>query len=264
MPNTWDAEKFADACRGMGYSPFKAPSGIASTSYVNEYGMQMGPCNFCGFCERFGCYQYSKSSPQTAILGALKRQPNFTYRTHAEVLRVEMAGDGRTARGVTYFDEAAQEEVFQPADIVILASYQLNNVHLLLLSGIGEVYNPVTGDGVTGKSYGYQMNGGISRSRSTNPFVATANCMAWIFRNEQYRFRAEGFIGIAYWRPGHSTDSRSGPCAAQGTPMGGRLEGRHQGVVWPFHVDGLSRVEPVYVNNYMDLNPTIRTVTADR
>ncbi|MDP1086277.1 GMC family oxidoreductase N-terminal domain-containing protein, partial [Klebsiella pneumoniae] len=88
--------------------------------------------------------------------------PNFSYRTHCEVLRVEMAEDGKTATGVTYFDEEAQEEVFQPADLVILSSYQLNNVHLMLVSGIGEPYDPATGKGVTGKNYAYQMNGGIS------------------------------------------------------------------------------------------------------
>ncbi|MFP3435962.1 GMC family oxidoreductase, partial [Paraburkholderia sp. SIMBA_061] len=76
--------------------------------------------------------------------------------------RVEMAPDGKTATGVTYFDEATQEEVFQPADIVILASFSLNNVHLALLSGIGQPYDPVTGEGVTGRNYAYQMNGGVT------------------------------------------------------------------------------------------------------
>jgi len=112
MPTTWDGKKFADAARAMGYHPFPAPGGIASTAYVNEYNMQMGPCNFCGFCERYGCYQYSKSSPQTAVIGALKMMPNFSYRTEAEVLRVEMAPDGKTATGVTYYDHKNKEEVF--------------------------------------------------------------------------------------------------------------------------------------------------------
>ena len=33
--------------------------------YTNPYGVQLGPCNFCGYCELFGCYMYSKASPQT-------------------------------------------------------------------------------------------------------------------------------------------------------------------------------------------------------
>jgi choline dehydrogenase-like flavoprotein len=63
---------------------------------------------------------------------------------------------------VTYFDSNTNEEVFQPADLVILSSYQLNNVHLLLVSGIGKPYDPKTNTGVTGKNYAYQMNGGVT------------------------------------------------------------------------------------------------------
>lgn len=106
----------------MGYHTFPAPAGIASTAYVNPYGMQMGPCNFCGFCERYGCYQYSKSSPQTAVLDALKRK-NFSYRTLRSAARGN-SQDGKTATGVTYFDSNTNEEVFQPADLVILSSFQ--------------------------------------------------------------------------------------------------------------------------------------------
>lgn len=206
-PHTYDAQKFYDTAKQMGYHPFTAPAGIASTAYTNPYGMQMGPCNFCGFCERFGCYQYSKSSPQTSILDALKRYPNFSYRTHTEVLRVEKSADGKTATGVTYFDEATQEEVFQPADIVIMGAYQLNNVHLMLVSGIGEPYDPATGEGVTGKNYAYQMNGGVTlffKEANFNPFVghgANGVCID-DFSVNQLDYGALGFIGGAYWRAG--------------------------------------------------------------
>lgn len=64
--------------------------------------MQLDPCNYCVFCERFGCLNYSKSSPQTCILDALKRRDNFTYRTHCEVLKVEKSEDGKAATSVSY------------------------------------------------------------------------------------------------------------------------------------------------------------------
>src|SRR5699024_12836914 len=88
MPQTYDATLFAEAAKSLGYHPFPRPGAIASEAYVNEYGMQLGPCSFCGFCERFGCYNYSKGSPHVCILDALKRKPNFSYRTKSEVLRV--------------------------------------------------------------------------------------------------------------------------------------------------------------------------------
>ena len=52
---------------------------MPSQAYVNPYGMQLGPCNFCGYCERYGCLNYSKSSPQTCILDAHQAQADFQY-----------------------------------------------------------------------------------------------------------------------------------------------------------------------------------------
>ncbi|MGV8953718.1 MAG: GMC family oxidoreductase N-terminal domain-containing protein, partial [Cypionkella sp.] len=121
---------FRDKAEAMGLHPFPMPAANASEAYVNEYGMQLGPCNYCGFCERYGCLNYSKASPQTCIMAALKRYSNFAYRTQCDVLKVNLAPDGKTATGVTYWDEKAGEEVFQPADLVILAAYSLHNVHL--------------------------------------------------------------------------------------------------------------------------------------
>ena len=67
---------------------------------------------------------------------------------------------GGRARGVTYIDESG-EEVFQPADLVILASYTLGNNHLLLLSGIGTPYDPATGKGTLGKNLTHQVQFGV-------------------------------------------------------------------------------------------------------
>ncbi|MBV0892927.1 GMC family oxidoreductase [Paracoccus sp. Z118] len=263
MPITWDAKKFADAASAMGYHPFKSPGGIASTSYINPYGMQMGPCTLCGFCERYGCFQYSKSSPQTMILDALKRMPNFSYRVNSEVLRVEKAPDGQTATGVTYWDDAAQEEVFQPADIVILAAYSLNNVHLMLLSGIGQPYDPVTGEGVTGKSYGYQMNGSVTlffQNEEFNPFIGTgANGMSIDdFGMNQIDYGREGFIGGAYWRAGQTNGqpTRSMPLPRGTASWGGEWKqaiGQWYGHAMTIGTHGSNMS---YRTNHLDLDPT--------
>lgn len=49
----------------------------ASAPYTNPYGVRLGPCNFCGFCENYGCYMYSKASPQTTILPVLLKSPTL-------------------------------------------------------------------------------------------------------------------------------------------------------------------------------------------
>ncbi|MDB5369511.1 MAG: gluconate 2-dehydrogenase flavoprotein precursor, partial [Roseomonas sp.] len=48
----------------------------------------------------------------------------------------------------------------QPADLVLLCANGLFNVRLLMLSGIGKQYAPVTGEGTLGRNYAYQTNAG--------------------------------------------------------------------------------------------------------
>ena len=69
----------------LGYKPFPQPSGNMSQAYVNPLGVRMGPCTYCGFCEWFGCGNYSKASPQTTILPVLIRKSNFSARDNCEV-----------------------------------------------------------------------------------------------------------------------------------------------------------------------------------
>ena len=114
------------------------------SAYTNPYGCSMAPCTYCGFCERFGCANYSKSSPQTCVLPALVREPTFEARTECEVTKVNLTVDGKMATGVTYVD-ANGEEWEQPADLVLVCAYALFNVRLLLLSGIGKPYDPASG-----------------------------------------------------------------------------------------------------------------------
>jgi gluconate 2-dehydrogenase alpha chain len=154
-PNYLGAELFYKAAREMGYNPFPIPAANASAPYINPYGCQMGPCNACGFCSDYGCLNYSKASPNISILPVLRTRENFTLRTHAQVLKVNLAADKKTATGVTYLD-AQGRETEQPADLVLLCAFSLFNVHMMLVSGIGTPYDPVTKTGNVGNNYSYQ------------------------------------------------------------------------------------------------------------
>ena len=264
LPTLLNGKMFGNAAKAMGYHPFPLPSANLSDAWTNEYGMQLGPCNFCGFCERFGCINYSKSAPQTCILGALKHKPNFSYRTRAEVIRVELSADKKTATGVTYVDDKG-EEVFQPADLVILAAYQFYNVHLLLLSGIGKPYSPETGEGVVGKNYAYQMTGGTSlffKNVNFNPFVGAGSSAMVIddFSMNQVDFGREGFIGGSYISSGQFNGR---PIASMplppGTPAWGA--GWKQGIKdWYGHSMSIGShgSNMSYRDCYLDLDPTYR------
>ncbi|EKF41109.1 gluconate 2-dehydrogenase (acceptor) [Nitratireductor indicus C115] len=264
LPQTVDAMMFADAARKMGYHPFPRPAANASQAYTNPYGMQLGPCNFCGFCERFGCLNYSKSSPQTCVLAALKRKSNFSYKVNSEVLKVELAPDGKTATGVTYVT-AEGEEVFQPADLVILAAYQLHNVHLMLLSGIGQPYDPATGEGVTGKNYAYQMNGGTSlffKDIEFNPFVGAGSNGMVIddFAINQIDFGKEGFIGGSYISSGTTNGQ---PIRSMRLPPGTPSWGtawKQATKEWYGHSMSIGShgSNMAYRDTYLDLDPTYK------
>ena len=193
---------FAKATRELGYHPFPQAAANASKAYTNPHGAQLGPCNFCGFCERYGCYMYSKASPQTTLLPTLLHRKNFELRTRAHVIRVNLASDGKRATGVTYID-AQGNEVEQPADLVVLCAYQFHNVRLLLLSNVGEKYDPATGKGVVGRNYAYQLNAGMSlffdQDQPMNPFVGAGSSGTVIddFDGDNFDHGALGFVGGA-------------------------------------------------------------------
>ena len=83
----------------------------------------MGPCTYCGFCEWFGCGNYSKASPQTTILPVLMRKSNFSARDNSRSdAGSTLDRSGKRATGVTFVDTSG-EEWEQPADLVILSAY---------------------------------------------------------------------------------------------------------------------------------------------
>lgn len=174
MPMTYAPTLFAEAAKNLGMRPFPTPSGNASAVYTNPYGVTMGPCTYCGYCSRCGCANYSKATPQTNIIPALMRKPNFTAQAQSEVLRVQMDASGTRATGVIYVDSTGQQYE-QPADLVILTAFSVPNVRLLFASGIGQAYDPVTEKGLIGKNYAYQTNSSVQLffdKKNFNPFIA--------------------------------------------------------------------------------------------
>jgi gluconate 2-dehydrogenase alpha chain len=195
---------FAKAAQELGYKPFPQPSGNMSKAYRNPLGVRLGPCTYCGFCEWFGCANYSKSSPQTTILPVLVRKPNFQARDNSEVTRINTDPDGKRATGVTFVDTRG-EEWEQPADLVILAAYTIFNVQLLLLSGIGAPYDPIANRGVIGRNFTHQTISDVTsffdKSRFVfNPFIASGAIGMCIdeFNGDNFDHGPHGFVGGGY------------------------------------------------------------------
>jgi gluconate 2-dehydrogenase alpha chain len=201
LPAVYSAQLFAKAASNLGYKPFPVPAANSTTAYTNPYGVRMGPCNMCGFCERFGCFLYSKAAPQTTILPILVNRANLEVRSNSYVTRILLDKTGKRATGVLYVDQDGRE-VEQPAELVVLSAFQLHNVRLLLLSGVGKPYDPVTGKGVVGKNYAYQMVGAttayFSQDVEINPFIAAGAAGMTVideFNADHFDHSAHGFIG---------------------------------------------------------------------
>jgi gluconate 2-dehydrogenase alpha chain len=201
MRQGYAMDLFAKAAREKGLHPFSRPSANLSTAYTNPYGCTLAPCTYCGFCERFGCANYSKSTPQTCVLPALVREPGFEARTECEVLRVTLSADRKRATGVVYVD-AAGVEYEQPADLVLLCAYGLFNVRLMLLSGIGQPYDHASNQGVVGRNYAYQTGSGatgIFSKANFNPFAAAGSLgvAADDYNSDNFDHGPAGFVGGA-------------------------------------------------------------------
>ncbi len=264
MTQGYAQELFARAATEKGLHPFPRPSANLSTAYTNIYGCSMAPCTFCGFCERFGCANYSKSSPQTCVLPVLVREPTFEARTECEVTKVNLSPDGKHATGVTYVDLQGQEWE-QPSDLVLLCAFGLFNVRMMLLSGIGKPYDPAHDAGVVGRNYAYQTGSGATaffEEATFNPFAAAGSLgvAADDFNSDNFDHGPHGFVGGASLTCAY-TNGR--PIQYHPTPPGTPSWGS----AWKRAVkDSYQRVTSVgaqgsvmsYRNNYLDLDPTYK------
>ncbi|MDU4092597.1 MAG: GMC family oxidoreductase [Pantoea sp.] len=260
LEDTLNNVMFAEAAKKLGYHPFPNPSAAVSRAWTNPYGNQIAPCNYCGYCSKYPCLNYSKASPQTAVMDALKRMDNFSYEVNANVLKVVLHDDKKTAKGVIYIDEQGNE-CFQPAKIVVLSSFQLYNVHLMLLSGIGKPYNPITEEGVVGRNYAFLSNGGATlffKDKNFNPF-ATSGPTGQMFNDispGNFDGPGLGFIGGAKIHSSQATGTPIGTALPKGTPSWGMgwKEGLEE---WYGHSMKISITTTCmsYRDIYLDLDP---------
>ena len=201
-PMTHAGLLFAKATEKLGYAPHVNPIASMTQAYMNPYKLMLGQCLRGGFCTSHGCANGSKASPMTTVIPALLKHENFELRPLSNVIKVNLDSDGKRATGVTYTD-ARGRQFEQPADLVILTSYTFNNTRLMLLSGIGKPYDPVSNSGVIGRNYSYQAQGKVSlffEDHVFNPFMGGGARGVAIddFNGDNFDHEGLGFIGGAY------------------------------------------------------------------
>ncbi len=262
---TFSAQLFATAAESVGYHPYDLPSANTSGPYTNTYGAQMGPCNFCGFCSGYACYMYSKASPNVNIWPALRQEPKFELRTDSNVLRVNLTDDKTKATGVTYVD-AQGRQIEQPADIVILAAFQFHNVHLMLLSGIGKPYNPMTNEGVVGRNFAYQnlstIKAFFNKEVYTNTFIGAGGAGVAVddFNADNFDHAQYGFVGGSpFWVNQAGTKPISGIPIRPGLPNWGSKWKAAVADSYTHHVSmDAHGAHQSYRQNYLDLDPNYK------
>jgi gluconate 2-dehydrogenase alpha chain len=265
MKEPYGSAMFRKAAAGLGYHPFPQPSSNLSQPYTNPEGMRLNTCMFCGYCERYACEHYAKSSPQTILLPVLMKSADFTLRAGAQVQRINLSKDKRHATGVTYIDGAGRA-FEQPAKLVILCSFALNNVRMLLLSGVGTPYDPSSGRGVVGRNYAYQTTSAVQvfydEGVNINPYMrsgASGTVMA-DFVSDNFDHGPHRFVGGAYigevMTNGRPIEFHPTP---PGTPSWGAVWKsavvRHYNHTAVLSIHGSSTAHRA---NYLDLDPTYK------
>ncbi len=140
-------ERMAAVAQRLGWHPFPGPAAINSVAYDNRPG-----CVYHGYCSRGGCHINAKNSTAVSTLPKAMATNRLKVVPYAHVTTV--AVDERSGRvtGVHYV--SGGEEYFQPADVVLLASYTYENVRLLLLSKSQPFPNGLSNNaGQVGKHY---------------------------------------------------------------------------------------------------------------
>ena len=264
LKHPYSSALFKKAAESMGYKPFPIPTGANSHPYKNEYGATINACVYCGYCQFFGCEMGAKASPQTAVLPALMQNKNFELRTLCNVVKVNLDSEKKRAVSVTYVDSRGRE-FEQPADLVLLTSYVLNNTRLMLLSGIGKPYDPNTNTGGVGRNYAYQTPSSVTcffEDKNFNSFMGAGGLGLAIdeFNGDNFDHSGLGFIGGGFMQAGSNgarpIEVRPVP---QGTPRWGpewkKAVAKYFNRSFSITIQGACQS---YRTNYLDLDPTYR------
>lgn len=262
-PDSHAGSLLRKAATELGYHPFPGPTANLPSTYKNPDGVTRGPCTYCGFCERFGCEVGAKADPTVTVIPLALKTGKFDLRMRANAFQI--TNDGKNAQSVLYYDQnGAINE--QPADIVIVASWVLNNSRLLLMSKLGTPYDPVSATGQVGRNYAYQVGGGgatgyFKEKKFRRYMGAGALSTAMDDLNaDNFDHSGLGFIG-----GGSVTAGASGarPIQSLSVPPGTPSFGRDWKVAVKQYYDrvmsvGFQGESPAYQTHYVDLDPTYR------
>ncbi|MBV9491311.1 MAG: GMC family oxidoreductase, partial [Verrucomicrobia bacterium] len=253
-------ERMTAAARRLGWHPFPGPAAVNSEAYDDRPG-----CQYHGFCNRGGCHVSAKNSTAVSTI------PKALATKHLEVITqataTSIAVDDRSGRVTGVIFVKAGREFFQPADVVLLASYTYENARLLLLSKSRAFPNGLSNNG-----------GQVGRHYLSHFQTAPVSALFPFDLNTWYGLPAQG-VAVDNWADDnfdHSgldfigggnlwvySDRR--PIGAASMSSYGRAPA--WGSKWKsfikenadrFNVSYLQKTTLPYDDNYLDLDPVVK------
>jgi gluconate 2-dehydrogenase alpha chain len=253
-------ERMTAAARRLGWHPFPGPAAVNSETYDDRPG-----CQYHGFCNRGGCHVGAKNS--TAVSTIPKALATKRLEVITQATTTSIAIDERTGRVTGVVFVKGGREFFQPADVVLLASYTYENVRLLLLSKSRAFPNGLSNNG-----------GEVGRHYMSHFQTAPVSALFPFDLNTWYGLPAQG-VAVDNWADDnfdHSgldfigggnlwvySDRR--PIGAASMSTYGRVP--TWGSKWKsfikenadrFNVSYLQKTTLPYEDNYLDLDPTVK------
>ncbi|MBI4664335.1 MAG: GMC family oxidoreductase [Verrucomicrobia bacterium] len=135
------------AAKKLGWNAFPGPAAINSQPYEERAG-----CMYHGFCNRGGCHVSAKNSTAVTTIPKAQASGRLQVVTRAQATAIEVNDQSGRVVGVSYLRDG--QSYFQPASVVLLASYTYENVRLLLLSKSKSFPNGLANNrGQVGKHY---------------------------------------------------------------------------------------------------------------
>ncbi len=196
----------------LGWNGHRSPAAINSQPYDGRPG-----CAYHGYCDTGGCHISAKNSTAVTTIPKALKTRNLTVADHAQVTRIVSDSHGKVT-GVEYI--RGGKRYFQPAKVVLLASYTYENVRLLLLSKSKACPAGLSNNhGQVGKHYIAHWDG--RESYGLFPFDLNiwygANAQAVVvndWADDNFDHSGLGFVGGASLTVGHEVH----PIAAASMP----------------------------------------------
>jgi gluconate 2-dehydrogenase alpha chain len=173
-PATPLGQLYNDTTAAMGYHPHPIPTSLASQPFVNQFGVQVNACVYDGWCScnAFPCEVGAKANSAYRTVPAAIKSGNLDLRTYSYVFRLDTDPVTNKVTQARYYDAAGNVHV-QPGKVFINTVQAHSIIRMMLISGIGNPYNPVTVTGTLGRG-AVQTGGSPSRS-ATGTLALGAN-----------------------------------------------------------------------------------------